>query len=227
MIRSRYAATVGCLLTCLTSAQAALVDRGGGLIYDDVANITWLQDANYAKTSGHDADGRMNWFDAMNWVDGLTYFDASRGISYSDWRLPTTPIQVQGYNRTDSELGSLYYFALENTAGIGTKNTGPFENVFLPGIDASIFWSSTNGVEFANQGAYQYAFTFVFNDGDQDTTDPAYFERFAWAVRDGDVAAPVPEPTTWGLAPIALAALAIARRTARSDSRRFAGTSQR
>ena len=43
------------------AAQAALNDRGGGLLYDDVLNVTWLQDANYAKTSGYDADGRMNW----------------------------------------------------------------------------------------------------------------------------------------------------------------------
>ena len=41
--------------------NAALIDRGGGLIYDDVLDITWLQDANYAQTSGYDADGFMNW----------------------------------------------------------------------------------------------------------------------------------------------------------------------
>ncbi len=31
------------------AAQAALHDRGGGLIYDDVLNVTWLADANYAQ----------------------------------------------------------------------------------------------------------------------------------------------------------------------------------
>ena len=35
------------------TANAALYDRGNGLIYDDVLDITWLQDANYAKTSGY------------------------------------------------------------------------------------------------------------------------------------------------------------------------------
>ena len=29
--------------------------------YDTALNITWLADANYAKTSGYDADGLMNW----------------------------------------------------------------------------------------------------------------------------------------------------------------------
>jgi hypothetical protein len=42
-----------------TIASATLWDRGGGLIYDDFLKITWLQDANYAKTSGYDSDGIM------------------------------------------------------------------------------------------------------------------------------------------------------------------------
>jgi hypothetical protein len=33
-------------------ASAALVNRGGGLIYDSTLNIIWLQDANYAGPSG-------------------------------------------------------------------------------------------------------------------------------------------------------------------------------
>ncbi len=75
------------------TAQSALHDRGGGLLYDDVLNITWLQDANYAKTSGYDADGRMDWRTAKAWAENLIYFDSVRGVRYggiyySDWRLP-------------------------------------------------------------------------------------------------------------------------------------------
>lgn len=40
-------------------ANATLYERGGGLIYDDFLAITWLQDANYAQTSGYDSDGKM------------------------------------------------------------------------------------------------------------------------------------------------------------------------
>lgn len=71
------------------AAQAALVDRGGGLLYDTVLNVTWLQDANYAKTSGYDADGRMNWSQATTWADNLVYHDSVRNVDYSDWRLTT------------------------------------------------------------------------------------------------------------------------------------------
>lgn len=70
------------------AAQALLIDRGGGLIYDTELNVTWLQDANYAKTSGYDADGRMNWDDAMTWAANLSYYDSVRNVTYTDWRLP-------------------------------------------------------------------------------------------------------------------------------------------
>ena len=87
-------------LSALTlSANAALYDRGNGLIYDDVLDITWLQDANYAQTSGYaasnaigvphsistniQADGRMGWNAASTWAAQLEYG------GYDDWRLPS------------------------------------------------------------------------------------------------------------------------------------------
>jgi len=76
------------------AAQATLIDRGGGLIYDDVLNITWLRDANYAATqftnsggSEGDADGLMTWDAATAWADGLSYYDSVRDVTYTDWRL--------------------------------------------------------------------------------------------------------------------------------------------
>lgn len=54
------------LAVASTAAQASLFSRAGGtMIYDDVLGITWLKDANYAQTSGFDADGRMNWETAV------------------------------------------------------------------------------------------------------------------------------------------------------------------
>ncbi|HED39985.1 MAG TPA: hypothetical protein ENJ13_06100 [Chromatiales bacterium] len=43
------------LLGLASTAQATLFNRGGGMIYDDVLDITWLQDANYAVTSDYAA----------------------------------------------------------------------------------------------------------------------------------------------------------------------------
>lgn len=90
-MNNRQTASAGLVLVTVLAlpAQAALIDRGGGLIYDDVLNITWLQDANYAKTSGYDTNGLMNWQDAVAWAANLTYYDSVRGVTYDDWRLPT------------------------------------------------------------------------------------------------------------------------------------------
>lgn len=56
-------------------ANATLIDRGGGLIYDTALNITWLQNANQWGVTG-------TWDQAKSWADGLTYG------GFDDWRLP-------------------------------------------------------------------------------------------------------------------------------------------
>jgi len=75
------------LLAVSSPAGAALFDRGGGLLYDSVLNITWLQDANYAKTSGYSVDGKMEWSNGKTWAESLVYHDTVRGVDWSDWRL--------------------------------------------------------------------------------------------------------------------------------------------
>lgn len=50
---------IGSLLLAFDSeSDAALIDRGGGLIYDDVLDITWLQDASLC--------GFRTWDDAVH-----------------------------------------------------------------------------------------------------------------------------------------------------------------
>ena len=73
------------------AAQATLIDRGGGLIYDDVLNLTWLQNANLAATntfgvSGIQSNGTMTWDTANQWI---TAMNAADYLGYNDWRLPT------------------------------------------------------------------------------------------------------------------------------------------
>lgn len=102
----------------MSSAQAALIDRGGGLIYDTVLNITWLQDSNYAATTGYQVPGRaaddpmingaMDWAESMAWAANLTYYDSVRGITWSDWHLPSVspvgggPTMVSAVNTNGS-----------------------------------------------------------------------------------------------------------------------------
>jgi len=200
-------------------AEATLFDRGGGLIYDNDLNITWLQDANYAYTSGYDADGLMTWANAVTWADNLGYG------GYSDWRLPTVVPQTYtegfdgttgiGYNiTTGSEMGHLYYTELGNLGFYATDgsspqlgwdllNTGPFTNLQL--VD---YWSGTVWAPSPDFLAWCWG----FGGGHQCVADQG--DSFhAWAVRDGDsAAASVPEPGTMILMGSGLVGLIAARK---------------
>jgi len=116
------------------ASQATLIDRGSGLIYDDVLDVTWLQDANYAKTSGYDTDGRMNMLAANTWVAGLSYG------GYNDWRLADVkPVDNsafdydafsydgttdRGFNitSTQSEMAYMFYGNLGDLAAFDTSS---------------------------------------------------------------------------------------------------------
>jgi hypothetical protein len=155
----------------LISAEADLIDRGGGLIYDTDLNVTWLQDANYTNTL-------MLLPEAWNWAENLVYG------GYDDWRLPSSlnpdgSGPCGGYNCTESEMGLLYYIELGNPAGGPLLNTGPFINVQTN----FCYWSGTTSGTTTPR-----AWFFGFDDGDQEVTIYASsLSMYAWAVRDGDV----------------------------------------
>ena len=219
-------ALVGLSLISL-SANAALYDRGNGLIYDDVLDITWLQDANYAQTSGYDSDGRMNWWDANAWADQLSYG------GYDDWRLasanlmnPTSPCWAddgscdRGYNNTTGELGHMFY---NNLGNLGRHDTnGNYQSGY--GVTNSSFTDGNSGasVSIVNLQNYVYwlgeeyapntdgAWAFIALYGYQHYGDKAV-SRCSWAVRAGDVSS-VPVPAAAWLFGSALLGLAGVKR---------------
>ena len=150
------------------SAQAALVDRGGGLIYDTDLDVTWLQDANYAKTSGYDADGLMTWEVAVTWAANLSYYDSVRNVTYTDWRLPTTPDtgtpgcnSVNSYSGGDcgynvdpnsSEMAHLYFVELGNLSAY--TSTGASSGAYSGG--ANPYSTLDNVGPFINFQSYIY-----------------------------------------------------------------------
>lgn len=196
------------LIVSLTS-HAALYDRGNGMIYDDVLDITWLQDSNYAQTSGYHIDGHMTWGEANTWAAQLVYG------GYDDWRLPSARLMNpafpcfaddgscdQGYNITTSELGHMFYNNLGNQAYI-VVTWPPINDVntsFTDAVDGDTV--SFLNLEYDGYGGFWYeeefalstnrAWDFHFLIGMQGSTVKSGTTN-AWAVRDGDVAAvPVP-----------------------------------
>ncbi len=178
-----------------STAQAGLINRGNGMIYDTDRNITWLADANYAMTSGYNADGLMTWSAANAWAASLTIG------GFTNWRLPATlqpdaTCSVQsggasyGNNCTGSELGHLFYQELGGVAGSSiltthNANVNLFSNI--GNFSASDYWSST---DYAS--ALDNAWSFRYINNSQNFLTKTY-SLGGWAVRTGDIAA-VPEP---------------------------------
>jgi hypothetical protein len=227
---------VAALCVPVPQAQAGLVDRGGGMLYDTVLNVTWLQDANHAKTSGYDADGLMTWTQANTWANGLVYG------GYSDWRLArNSPVDGtqsgwnynlsfngttdRGYNITStfSELSYMYYVNLglkgrynpdgtvRSDSGVNGNGTfgGQKDVGLVKNLQNFIYWSGTA------YGLYPADDAWLFNTSD--FGGQGYFSQsngiFAWAVRPGDVTvAAVPVPGSVALLAGGLALLGVVTR---------------
>jgi hypothetical protein len=193
-----------------------------GLVYDADQELTWLQDANYAQTSGYDSDGFMTWDASVDWAEQLVFG------GWDDWRLwSVTDLGNDGCNdsyfgtdcgynidTSTSELGHLWYETLGNlayydTSGSGPQtdwglqNTGPFQN-----FDNSYYWS---GTEYAPDSDFAWSFNAI--NGQQDSFYIINGLK-AWAVRPGqiDVAEPVPTPATLWLVGAGLLGLSLRRR---------------
>lgn len=190
--------------------QAGLIDRGNGLIYDDVLDVTWLQNANQAGT-------KMNWESATAWADNLSFG------GFGDWRLPTltfslgsannkTALQVNcgngrfdmdasgcdfGWNSTSvtHELAYMFSVNLGNQATVNASGlfnvNGGLLNVSAPDVSGKLItFSNVQSASYWYGNQYndqQSFFFFAMHTGGQFILDKST-ELFSWALRDGDVA---------------------------------------
>jgi len=205
------------------AAQGALHDRGGGLLYDDVLDVTWLQDANYAKTSGQHSTGKMSYAEAGKWVKTLVYRDLVRNVDHTGWRLPKVePVSGdtfnhefrldgstdEGYNITSprSEFSYMYYVNL-GLDGWWTKD-GQHPKTFGVMKSWTAVWSGqadlglvknlqTDGYYCTSPGKpYPSPAVWIFttSEGNQRDGLRRPDAGFVWPVHDGDIAAGVTRP---------------------------------
>lgn len=173
---------VGCI--SLFQALNAEVDLyEPGIVVDDEQMLLWLQDVSYAKTSGHDEDGLMNWHDAMAWVENLEFG------GYTDWRLPEMTA-VGGFDSSTSELS--YLFTEYNISGKRYNDpvdySGPFINI-PPKIgyyDDVGFWTGTENPENPTTQAWGYSnpSTGVWMNLHGKDSDKTTTENNVWVVKD-------------------------------------------
>lgn len=231
--RLTMAALAACVALSASLAHAELQGRdldaavdGYEAFYDTVLNITWLADANFAKTSGHSASGQMTWEDASAWAANVTV------LGLSGWRLPNVlPIHGQSYDYRgaydgSSDLGygirsprnEMSYMFYENLGLLSYYDEqGQEQSGFgRPQGVSALALNQVPGAFIRNlgpvHGEYWAAqafepepgahWVFDFEDDGQfalgPNDGPRWDGSYAWLVRDGDVGA-VPEPSTFWL----------------------------
>lgn len=199
------------------------LSNGAEAYYDKALNITWLADANYAKTTNYansgafsaypsprygginEQTGAMDWSVAQKWVQVLNI----GGVS--GWRLPSMvdtgaagcwsftttggALTDCGYN-TDtsiSELAHLFYVTLGDKAYYDPAT----------GLAPQNGWGLSNTGPFVNMQSGRYwtntkagKLVWVFyTSGFQTEVEGGFDWSYAWAVHDGDIGAAVPEPS--------------------------------
>ncbi len=186
-------------------ANAALHSRLGGQAYfDDVANLTWLADANYAATTGYanyygDLSAAMSCSQANTWATGLEV------AGVTGWRLPETlhpdascDHAYHGYNCIGSEMGNMFYNVLGGSGGPYTDlaseynhnaNYDLFTNIAQALPNPGYYWSSTRD---ESKPRLWHLYVFDMRSGYQ-LSKQGIMGNHAWAVHSGDVGAvPVP-----------------------------------
>jgi len=183
------------LLVTSVNINAELIDRGNGMIYDSVQNITWLANASYFAESttprfDKDRDGWTDWESAMKWAASLKYG------GFRDWRLPTGDINCQILQPcTTGELGHLFYNELGGIHGISIYSSSDPDLALFSNIESNLspfiiyYWTSTQVPDISLFGTNRLlSQTFSFDNGEAQNFDSSYAFHAVWAVRDGDVA---------------------------------------
>ena len=194
--------------------SAALIDRGGGLIYDESLDITWLQNANLAAGSVYDqtsrgarnelgpagpccspTDGLMTWEKAVAWADNLVF------QGYDDWRLPTLELRkievnpggyrivspgCMNWSKEDC-ITNEYSYMHRYHLGAEPPAYGPDSN--RTGDVVSVGGTELYAVQdfyWTSVESGSGAFIFRFDSGGFGSDVSRDWEMAAWAVRDGD-----------------------------------------
>ncbi len=205
-------------LSLSTAANAALIARDGGMVYDDVNNITWAADANLFQTQAAANSNLVSEIIAANggvvhdtpngWDNG-TYTLTTADFNTSSGQMSWWGAQAWANNLT---LGAYTGWTLPATpleAGAYNINTSPMGDLFynqLGGVQGSSItlthnanynlFSNVQGSVYWSSSELQYnpdaAWNYVTYEGYHDAY-LKYRQLYAWAVRPGDVSA-VPLP---------------------------------
>jgi uncharacterized protein (TIGR03437 family) len=171
--------------TPAASGSGLQVNPGGQTVYDPMANVTWLANANLAATNTFglppcktqttpslciNQDGAMNLDSANQFITNMNVYNGVGYLGQTNWELPPRGM-CGGYNCSAdaNPMGELFYTQLGISAGtpiVPTPNiaVGPFNN-----IQPNLYWSCQgNMIQDAcltDQPASGYEWSFSFGSG--------------------------------------------------------------
>jgi len=168
-------------------SEGLLVNPGGQTVYDPIAKVTWLADANLAAkqtfgVTNINPDGAMDHSAAVLWVAAMNKADQGRGyLGHMDWQLPETGPPdpscsmkgTTGFNCTGSQMGELFYKQLglhrgESVIAAPDVKVGPFHN-----IQPYLYWACEAQTAVSacqpNGPADGFEWNFSFGNGFQGT----------------------------------------------------------
>jgi hypothetical protein len=128
---------------------------------------------------------------AQNWIASI---NNSNLLGFSNWRLPASD-NCTGFDCVGSEMGHLFYteFGLVKDQFNQVSQNNPLVRLFSNIQQSNFYWSGTEAPFTGSKKAS----VFYFSYGYQGPESQQYYS-YAWAVRDGDVAA-IPEPETYAM----------------------------
>lgn len=167
------------------------VSADGQTVYDPIADVTWLANADLAKTQTFGSqclngdgtlcinpDGSMSHTTAENWIRGM---NAAAYLGQTTWQLPPIPatdatcsLSNSGFDCTGNPMGNLFYNQLhlsQGTPAVPTPNVnvGPFNH-----IQPYLYWTCTaaQGSQILCQSAPPapgFGWSFSFGNGFEGT----------------------------------------------------------
>jgi hypothetical protein len=178
-----------------TSLKGLQISADGQTVYDPRAGVTWLANADLAKTETFGAqcvnaegfqcinpDGSMSRTTAEQWIAGMNKYHGGAGwLGHTDWVLPPTTLadatceqDASGFDCAKSPMGELFYNQLGLKPGDAVIQTpalqvGPFFH-----LQPYLYWSCVGAADsqgpcISDAPASGFEFSFSFGNGFEDT----------------------------------------------------------
>jgi uncharacterized protein (TIGR03437 family) len=173
-----------------STGQGLQVNPGGDTVYDPVANVTWLANANLAATDTFGLplctdpispatcvakDGAMTWDSASQFIVNMNAYKGTGYLNQTNWKLPPVDPTCSGFGckNAGNPMGELFYGQLGGNQGGGVVAAphiavGPLRN-----LRPNLYWScQANQIQdacLADGPAPNFEWSFSFGSGFEGT----------------------------------------------------------